>query len=392
MRKISKIFMRLLNTVITYLSMLSIRSKKIYVFGAWEGNKFSDNSKSLYLQALRDNDILAVWITKNKNIYKTMNAHGFKVHMHNSFKGVYYQLRASVYFTCMRRCDVSEILMGNATRVNLWHGVGLKKFLFDDTINFLKNKSIQSKMKRIVNYLPYIRKEYTLSTSDQISEIFASAFRSKREKILQLGQPRNDIFFDDSLETEPLAFKKGTEKMILYMPTHRNFGKKKMLMKEVLDLKMLNEFCANHNIIFVIKKHYCHYNEFEELNGLNNIKDVTQIEYDSQQLLKHADILITDYSSCYVDFLLLDRPVIFYNYDYDDYVLNDRDLYFDYDTTTPGEKVKDFNGLYTALKRLVIDEVDQFQEGREQVKNIFYSRDNQKKVGEKILKYVKDNL
>ena len=388
----SKLFIVTFNIIMSYLSMLSIRSKKIYVFGAWEGNKFSDNSKSLYIEALKDKNILAVWITKNKIIYDAMKAKGFKVHMHNSFKGVYYQLRASVYFTCMKRSDVVQELMGNATRINLWHGVGLKKILFDDKITHFKSKATKARIMRMINYLPYIRKDYVISTSDKISEIFTSAFRRKRENILQLGQPRNDVFFDDSLETEILPFKNGAEKIILYMPTHRNFGKKKMFMKDILDLKILNEFCSKNNTIFIIKKHYCHYNEIEELSELNYLKDVTQIEYDPQQLLKHADILITDYSSCYVDYLLLDRPVIFYNYDHDDYVLNDRDLYFDYNTTTPGEKVKDFKGLYTALKHIVVDGIDPFQEKREVIKNIFYSKDNQKKVGEKILKFVKENL
>lgn len=384
-----------LKILITYLSMLSLRSRKIYVFGAWYGEKFSDNSKYLFLEAIKDKSITSVWITKNKGIYIFMKKFGFKVYMYNSLKGVYYQLKASVYFTCVSRKDINALLIGNATRINLWHGVGLKKILSDNKINKTKKgngiNAFIRKIKKNVKRFPY-RKEYILSTSDTMSKIFSGAFRRNIEKIWQLGQPRNDIFFDDTLELESFSIKEPGKKLILYMPTHRNEGKTSMFLESILDLRLLNEFCRENNVLFVIKKHFYHSTEKENLNSYTNVKDITQTEYDSQQLLKHTDILITDYSSCYVDYLLLDRPVIFYNYDHESYVLNDRDLYFDYNTTTPGEKVKNFKELYTALEKVLIEGIDPFAEYRQFVKNIFYSEDNQKKVGKKILEYVKENL
>ncbi len=176
------------------------------------------------------------------------------------------------------------------------------------------------------------------------------------------------------------------------MPKHRNEGKKEMPINEIFNLGLLNYFCSEHDFLFVIKKHFYHNQEIENLAAHPHIKDITQQEYDTQQLLKHTDILITDYSSCFVDFLLLNRPVIFYNYDYADYVLNDRDLYFDYDSTTPGVKVKDFEQLITALDNVLLQKVDLFEEKRMFVKNIFYSKDNQRKVGKKILDFVKENI
>ncbi len=131
----------LFKMVINYLSMLSIRSKTIYVFGSWKGNKFSDNPKYLYLEALKDKRLTSIWITKNKNVYTTLKAQGFRVYLYKSLSGIYYQLRASVYFTCMSKQDVFSLVMGNATRINLWHGVGLKKILHDDKITKRKNKS-----------------------------------------------------------------------------------------------------------------------------------------------------------------------------------------------------------------------------------------------------------
>ena len=372
-----------------YSSMLSVRSKRIYVFGAWQGKKFSDDSKYLFLQAIQDKSIKAVWITKSQYVYDYMKQKGFPVCLHNSAKGIYYQLRAGYYFTSERKSDVSSLLIGNATRINLWHGVGLQKILHDvgpkrATAPKSKRKTF---LKKVSKY-PY-RKEYVLSTSDTMTKIFSSAFNKPVEQIWQLGQPRNDVFFNNQLETEKLPFIKEGRRMILYMPTHRQHGKIPFRVADILDLAALNKFCEENNMLFVVKKHFYHRAEQEKLDSYSNLLDISTTEYDSQLLLKHASILITDYSSCYVDYLLLNKPVIFYNFDYENYVLNDRDLYFDYNDTTPGPKVTDFPSLLNSLEKSVSEE-HCYESDREKVKNIFYSKDNQTTVGQKILAKVKN--
>lgn len=388
-----KVFNRIQKTaqlLLLYLSMLSIRSKKIYVFGAWQGKKFADNSKYLFLQAIQDKSIKAFWITKRRDIFEAMRKKGYPVYMHNSLKGIYYQLRAGYYFTSERKNDVSAVLVGNATRINLWHGVGLKKILYDvKSKKSLKPKSKRRRFWSKVNHYPY-RKEFVLSTSDTMTRIFASAFNKPVEKIWQLGQPRNDVFFKSELEVEKLPFLNGNQRMILYMPTHRLAGKTAFRLSEIMDLAELNQFCAKHNLLFVIKKHFYHREEKENLEAYKHLLDISSTEYDTQLLLKHASVLISDYSSCYVDYLLLDKPVIFYNFDYQNYVLNDRDLYFDYTDTTPGPKVTDFSGLLNCLENSVSGQDKDYGCDRERVKYIFYSKENQKAVGEKILARVKE--
>jgi CDP-glycerol glycerophosphotransferase (TagB/SpsB family) len=393
LKKILKKTITLGEVLISHLSMLSIRSKKIYVFGSWKGNKFSDNPKYLYLEAVKDSTIIPVWITRNKEIYRSMKSRGLRAYMYNSLQGIYYQLRASVYFTCMSRQDVLSLIMGNATRINLWHGVAFKKIMNDDKISpkhYGSNK-MTSDLWKALNYLPR-RKEYIVSTSEKISEIYRSAFGKKKENILQLGQPRTDIFFSNDFELEQLPFRNSVKKIILYMPTHRNEGRKQMALDRILDLDTLNRFCAQHNILFLIKKHYYHIRETEQLAAYEHIIDITQKDLDTQQLLKCADILVTDYSSCFIDYLLLDRPIVFYNYDYDQYVISDRDMYFDYDSTTPGPKAKNFQELIASLQSIVQRGNDNFMENRKAVRDIFYSADSQRKVSRQILDYVKTRI
>jgi CDP-glycerol glycerophosphotransferase (TagB/SpsB family) len=169
-------------------------------------------------------------------------------------------------------------------------------------------------------------------------------------------------------------------------------GKSAFELSKIFDLAQLDRFCQSHNVVFVVKKHFFHRNEKEDLTQFTHLVDITNTEYDTQLLLKKAAILVTDYSSCYVDYLLLNKPIIFYNYDYDDYVLNDRDLYFDYEGTTPGPKVKDFSSLLGSLETSMNESEETYRIERERVKNMFYAKDNQGIVGEKILSYVKQSL
>ena len=67
-------------------------------------------------------------------------------------------------------------------------------------------------------------------------------------------------------------------------------------------------------------------------------KDISELN----ELLPHVDILITDYSGAYLDYLLLDRPIIFAPFDIEKYLKMDRELYEDYDEATPGVKCKNW--------------------------------------------------
>ena len=82
------------------------------------------------------------------------------------------------------------------------------------------------------------------------------------------------------------------------------------------------------------------------------------LDYDPQldiyPLLKHTDMMITDYSSIYFDYLLLDKPIIFYPYDFEQYTKDDRNLLFDYESMTPGPHCQD----QTSLEKTILQELE----------------------------------
>ena len=130
---------KIFKLLILYLSCLFPRSSDIYVFGAWFGNKFLDNTKYLYLYFEKKVPGKIIWITKNKKILIEMKKDGHNVFMHNSIGGIWYQLRAKYFFICSGYQDVSEELTGNAITINLWHGIPLKKIMYDDSITYQLN-------------------------------------------------------------------------------------------------------------------------------------------------------------------------------------------------------------------------------------------------------------
>lgn len=205
-----------------YLSCLFPRSRKIYVFGAWLGEKFADNPKYLFLEAQDDPEIRPVWITKNPEVCRQIRGMGYEAYLSGSMKGIWMQLRAKYAVVCNGISDVNHAFMGRAIFLNLWHGVPLKKVGYDD--DKVKNwDSRGQKIRRLIQQIP-LGREYVAATSENYKPIYESAFRRPSDHILVVGQPRNDIFFDREGKfpvQHRLRNAARGRKIILYAPTHR---------------------------------------------------------------------------------------------------------------------------------------------------------------------------
>ena len=383
----------LIKYLIMYLTMLSPRSKKVIVFGAWLGDKFADNAKILFLEAQEDKELTIVWIARNPKVVEEIQNIGYKAYKWCSIKGIWYQLRAGYAVMTNGISDFKHAFLGGATLINLWHGIPLKKVGYDDYYEKDWDSKAQKFRNRII-HVP-LGKEYVVATSPAIAKIYESAFRVPASRVICLGQPRNDVFFDESLMEKVREHQNNTEWerenhiQILYAPTHRKEGKIPIKLSCIFDLEKLNDFCERNQCDFLVKKHFYHRNEVEELEKYPRIKDITGESWDTQELLMKANVLITDYSSIYIDYLLLDRPMLFYHYDYEEYLQNDREMYFRYEDVTPGERAKDFAQFMNGLER-IIDKGQTYQIAeREQVRNLFYCKEGQEAVGKKLLEKMK---
>ena len=113
---------------------------------------------------------------------------------------------------------------------------------------------------------------------------------------------------------------------------------------------------------------------------------------DIYEKLFDYDCMVTDYSSILFDYLHLDRPILFLPLDFDTYIINDREFYYDYDEITPGEKLYNWADLIDRLcdKQFFISN-DNYRKKRRLVSNRFhYYHDG--KNSERVVNYLKNKL
>lgn len=387
MERLLKLRNLLFKYILLYFSSLVPKERNRLVFGAWLGEKYSDNSRYLYEFVLENRpDLNPIWITANQSIIENLTFEGKPVVKSDTTEAFKILLTAKYIFTVTGRMDIGKWgsnIIGGANYINLWHGIPLKKIMYDN--DYILSNNIRDRITQCLEWLP-LRKYYVVSTSEKISKIYESAFRVGKKQILELGQPRNDYFFYEH-DSISLRNKFPNKKIISYMPTHRNEGKKAIDLNELFDLKVLNEWCEENDVIFIIKKHFYHQDDPLLCGNYSSIIDYTLADVDSQTLLKFSDILITDYSSCYIDYLLLNRPIVFFNYDYQEYLSEDRQLYFDYQEVTPGAKCQNFGELFKNLDDIIAGK-DDFYKERQRVIEIFYSEKNRFQVSERLIKEV----
>lgn len=126
------------------------------------------------------------------------------------------------------------------------------------------------------------------------------------------------------------------KKIIFYAPTFRKAG----AMPLPFDPDTLLE-SLNNEYVIITKLHYLnhlnkHYDKVIDCTAYSDIAD----------LMKIADILISDYSSLVLDFALLNKPIVLFQYDYEDY-MKQRGVYFDFGDYLPSEQiVKSEESLY----------------------------------------------
>lgn len=366
------------------LSSFKKRDPNLYVFGSWFGEKYADNSKYLFKYFLQKGEN-AYWITKSEDVYNQLKKDGLPVAMAYSDEGKRLCSEAGYIVTSTALSDINENVIGGATRIDLFHGIPLKKIMYDDEVG----GKMLTKSQRVHEVLTRraLRDYYVFSSSDTVSQSIRTAFRVDDKHILRYGLPRNDAFFDESLRK--IKFSELEYKYVIsYLPTHRNVGKTPIPIDKLFNLKKLDEFCRENAILFVIKKHFYHNSEKTDLKGYTNIVDLTGQSYDTQELMFNSDVLITDYSSCYIDYLLLNRPIVFYSYDLEDYLKTDREMYYRYEDVAPGEICTDYMQLYDALNTIVEGGFI-ISANQERVRDLFFAKENQDIVSDQYYQFMK---
>ena len=306
------------------LRLNPFRSKRVWLFACWIGKKYDDNSKFLFEHICENHpEIRCIWITRNPEVCNHVKALGYECYTSTSLKGVFWMLRGGVAIMTNGIDDFSPIpLIGGAKIIALWHGVGGFKKIYNENCS---GRSLLIK-KTVDRFYSWVHRDFSLATSEYTAQRTMEQFNVKRNSIMITGQPRNDLF---RMGVNPKEVLKGGldgsfKRIILYMPTYRvNPRNRQDVVKKNLEDLTVDETFLNYlkqnEILFLVKLHPL--TKFKMDTTIPNFKvlgdkDVLSV----QHLLMASDCLVTDYSSCCVDYALLKRPIVFFVPDEDEYL------------------------------------------------------------------------
>ncbi len=351
------------------VSFLVPRNPRLWVFYGWHRNGdqeyFADNCKYFFLYASqygKDARVRAVWLSPDASLVTTLRKTGHEAYTENSIQGVYCALRAGYTIIDSNMGLKNWRHTAKSKIIQLWHGVPTKKIAHQTTYAF-KDKNPSKFLSPQLRSQPYIN----VSTSEWYSKVSAEAFQYPPETFHIVGYPRNDALFQHIKGSEidvpdlPILKKPMDGSTLLYVPTFRPGGANPL---DHMDLSRLFQFLERYNSVLYMLLHpklAAYRPEWEE-------RFATRILFieggkDIYPLLQNFNACITDYSSTATDFLLTNRPVVYYQYDIDTYSKNPG-LQDNASELTPGFKAQTFDELLTALTKVVLGD-DPFTKERD---------------------------
>lgn len=245
--------------------------------------------------------------------------------------------------------------------VNLWHGVALKRLLAT------ANSATQRHTDRVA-YRRAERRQYAglVASSDIDSYAMAAMFYPLGyQQVWLTGLPRNDFlslpevrlprYIQDSLQL--LRQIRQGKKLIVYAPTYRQTSVSDSAWYYQFseeEISALKEFLQINNAILGYRPHY--FKNTDTFFNLDQFID-NQLIFDLSQavipeysaLARELDVLVTDYSSVYMEALYLNKPVICFGYDIEHYRNQQDGLLYDMELAFPGPVISEFAALLPVI-------------------------------------------
>ena len=313
MKILLKIFMRIYSLI--FLEV--IPSDNIVLIANGIGT-FDGSPKMIFLKSkeLQDSKYKYYWIEKDKSIFKELSKKERNAVYAFSLKGLYLISRAYFYVVSVSSQDIHPGLKipKNRVMIQTWHGIPMKEFC-----KLAKNVYTKKEIKKQIEDCFNPQNTYILVSSDYEMNSFIKSCDFPKERILKIGHPRYDDMNKIKNNRVQLV-KKEYKKIILYSPTFREDNSFKLFPFYDMKIENFNEFLLEKNYLLIIKVHPLHNEMLKEIKEYSNIiKYNREWKMDNFELFTNIDLLISDYSSIALDFLLTNKPVAYIQYDLEKY-------------------------------------------------------------------------
>lgn len=320
----------------TIFSAMPLKNKTTFVVS------FGDNAIFIYNEMLKQGfDSEIVFLYKQSCKYNFQQLENVVTNQFETFHPLK-EIR-SIYHLATSKFIIVDNYYGFLSSIKLkkeveciqvWHAAGaIKKFGLQDQSTFKRSKKDIDRFNRVYNQFHKI-----VVGSNQMANIFIEAFNVKETQMMKTGVPRTDLFFNEPKMEEIRAklfhdnpsLKNKT--VVLYAPTFRDNQLDSQ--KIALDLQLMFERLGNEYVL-LLRLHPAIKNNI----NLEEVFPGFVFDYSSyidiNELLIITDLLISDYSSVPYEFAFLERPMIFYAYDLEEYQ-RDRGLWETYERMVPG--------------------------------------------------------
>lgn len=333
-RLLQKAYIIIFSCFFRFLGLFIKTNPKQILFQSLKGKNYGDSPYALF-EAMKKDTFFAgytyVWAFDDPRQYEVDGAKKVKL---NSLQYFLTALKSGVWVANVNIERGLQFKKKEIVYLNTWHGCApLKK-----DGNAQKGRSDYD----------FGNIDIICAGSDWQKSFFMDSMNAREDSIVYCGMPRNDKLYSvDSDTVCELKKKYGIpleKTVILYAPTWREGDKGEIpfhsdIWKERLGKDYVILFRAHH---LTCKAMDISFDEF--------IRDYSG-QYDVNELMMMSDILITDYSSILADFSILERPILLYAYDYEEY-LKTRGLYKRLEELIPGNVFEDESALIEKIRTL----------------------------------------
>ena len=344
--KHNKIIYRVFNVSMSFAmrlwgKFLSV-DQKLILFSSLS-RRYNDSPRKIYEFMINDpkyKDYNFVWALEDTSIDIPGNAIKVKADTYQYFR---IALKAKYWVSAVNIERSLHFKKKDCIYLNTWHGSPIKCIGNDA-------KGREDYDFSDMNLFCY--------SGEYEKKIMIGAFKLQESAMLPVGLPRNDELYGyDGADSESIKKRLGIasdKKVILYAPTWRDSvdNGKTYAIAPPIDFDLWKKTLGEEYVILI--RAHAYTNKVMNITFDDKVVDVSL--YPSiNELFKISDILISDYSASVIDFSILERPIICFAYDYEEYK-SERGLYWDLEREMPNGVMR--NELEVLQHILTMDYVE----------------------------------
>lgn len=376
-------------------SKKKFENRRIWLIGGNAGELFVDNSKAMYEYLRSKKNVEEYWVLNEKSPIKDKIPG--KTLIKGSVDCYLHFINAEVaLFSHSISADIAPYLFV-VPYMKKFHNKVMKVFLNHGTVGFKVRKAMNPKTEKIAEELV---KSYDINIADSEYEKKVktdSWWNVEKEKTFITGYPRYDKLYNVEID----------KKEIFFMPTWRNWIRPENTNIEETDYfknivglitdDTLNKYLEIKDVKLNIYIHQLMHDYFEKFNDVKlgtNVKILPKDADITKELMK-SSLLVTDYSSVSYDYLYINKPIVFFQFDKNEYEQK-VGSYVDLENDLFGEVAYNVKECVNKIVKIANNNYkhdDEIQEKVNKLKNKFLTytdKENCKRVYELIIKKLEE--